>query len=122
MNFLIATDVAARGLDIDGIETVINFHMPATRTQYIHRAGRTARAGKHGRCVSFIRESDRAILRDILKNTESDMPLKRREIAAPLIEKWTKKIVEEFNADVTNILHEESLEREVRVSLMIHKA
>eukprot|EP00276_Gloeochaete_wittrockiana_P020978 CAMPEP_0184357722 /NCGR_PEP_ID=MMETSP1089-20130417/110469_1 /TAXON_ID=38269 ORGANISM="Gloeochaete wittrockiana, Strain SAG46.84" /NCGR_SAMPLE_ID=MMETSP1089 /ASSEMBLY_ACC=CAM_ASM_000445 /LENGTH=808 /DNA_ID=CAMNT_0026695651 /DNA_START=8 /DNA_END=2434 /DNA_ORIENTATION=+ len=112
LDYLIATDVAARGLDIDGIEAVINFDMPLTRTQYIHRAGRTARAGKTGRCLSFVLESSRALLRDILKHTESSTPLKRREIPTKTIDKWVKKLAS-MEPSIAAVRDEEIVEKEL---------
>ena len=64
---LIATDIAARGLDIPHIEHVINYDLPQRSEDYIHRIGRTARAGKKGSALSFISENDTKIWKDIFK-------------------------------------------------------
>ena len=53
MKLLIATDVAARGLDVPNVEVVINYSFPLTVSDYVHRIGRTGRAGKNGVCVTF---------------------------------------------------------------------
>ena len=56
---LIATDVAARGLDIDGIDIVINYSFPLTSEDYVHRIGRTGRAGKTGKAITFFTVNDK---------------------------------------------------------------
>ncbi|WP_310441465.1 DEAD/DEAH box helicase [Sulfurimonas sp.] len=60
IRILFATDIAARGLDIDDISCIINFDLPRSPTDYIHRIGRTARAGKSGVAISFISHEDKA--------------------------------------------------------------
>src|SRR6185369_9957675 len=62
---LVATDIAARGIDIDDISHVVNFEMPNEPESYVHRIGRTARAGGEGIAVSFCDASERGYLRDI---------------------------------------------------------
>ncbi len=62
---LVATDVAARGLDVDDITHVINYDLPVEAETYVHRIGRTARAGANGDAISFCSAEDRAYLRDI---------------------------------------------------------
>lgn len=69
LRILIATDIAARGLDIDGVSHVINYEIPNVPEQYVHRIGRTARAGAAGVAISFVGEDERAYLRDIERLT-----------------------------------------------------
>jgi ATP-dependent RNA helicase RhlE len=66
---LVATDIAARGIDIDDISHVVNFELPNEPESYVHRIGRTARAGAGGSAISFCDGSERAYLRDIEKLT-----------------------------------------------------
>jgi ATP-dependent RNA helicase RhlE len=65
VNVLVATDIAARGLDIAHLPLVINYDLPLVPEDYIHRVGRTARAGRSGRAVSLVSGSDSRLLRDI---------------------------------------------------------
>jgi len=67
---LVATDIAARGIDIDGITHVINFEVPNMPESYVHRIGRTARAGATGIALSFCGPEERAFLRDIERLTK----------------------------------------------------
>jgi ATP-dependent RNA helicase RhlE len=62
---LVATDIAARGIDISHIAHVINYDLPMVAEDYVHRVGRTARAGAEGQAVSFITPEDRAQWREI---------------------------------------------------------
>ncbi|MCA8930345.1 MAG: DEAD/DEAH box helicase, partial [Alphaproteobacteria bacterium] len=66
---LIATDIAARGIDIDDISHVVNFDLPMVPEAYVHRIGRTARAGKSGQAISLCAHDERRLLRDIEKLT-----------------------------------------------------
>jgi len=71
---LVATDVAARGLDVDDITHVINYDLPVEAETYVHRIGRTARAGLDGDAISFCSAEDRALLRDIEKLLGQPVP------------------------------------------------
>jgi len=72
---LVATDVAARGIDVDGVTHVINFDLPNEPESYVHRIGRTARAGATGISLSFCDHEERGYLRDIEKIIRQKIPL-----------------------------------------------
>ena len=76
IDILVATDVAARGLDVDEIDLVINFDFPQDEEYYVHRIGRTARAGREGAAFSFIVGRDRYKLKDIQRYTNTQIPRK----------------------------------------------
>ena len=66
---LVATDIAARGIDVEGVSHVVNFELPNVPEDYVHRIGRTARAGAAGSAISFCSEDEKPYLRDIEKLT-----------------------------------------------------
>ena len=69
VKILVATDIAARGIDVSGVSHVINFELPNVPEQYVHRIGRTARAGAAGVAIAFVADDEKAYLKDIEKLT-----------------------------------------------------
>ena len=85
---LVATDIAARGIDVDGVTHVVNYELPEVAESYVHRIGRTARAGADGAAFSLCDESERHLLRAIEKLTRQTIPAddRRQPGARPLSE------------------------------------
>lgn len=75
LRVLVATDIAARGIDIDELELVINYEIPNIPETYVHRIGRTGRAGQVGKAISFCDSDERIYMRDILKLTKINIPV-----------------------------------------------
>merc|ERR1711976_911415 len=69
--FLLCTDLASRGLDILKVQSVVNFDAPCEFNNYIHRIGRAARTSNSGRALTIIEDSDRALLKQIIKQRKS---------------------------------------------------
>jgi ATP-dependent RNA helicase RhlE len=74
---LIATDIASRGIDVVGIELVINYDLPENSGDYVHRIGRTARAGALGHAISFATPDQRNELRDIERLVRQNIPVSK---------------------------------------------
>lgn len=91
--FLVCTDVAARGIHIENISHVINYEMPYEKESYVHRIGRTGRAGKEGVAITFIEPNKVRFLKDIEDYIEKEIP-KRKEPSLEEVDKG-KKVFEE---------------------------
>jgi ATP-dependent RNA helicase RhlE len=70
----VATDIAARGIDVDAVTHVVNFDLPNVPESYVHRIGRTARAGADGVAISLVADDERGLLKDIQKVTRQTIP------------------------------------------------
>jgi ATP-dependent RNA helicase DeaD len=78
LRVLVATDVAARGLDIDDVDAVFNYDVPDEQEYYVHRIGRTGRAKKHGVAYTLVASVTESVkMRDIARNTKADIQLLR---------------------------------------------
>ncbi len=105
VTILVCTDVAARGLDIKDVNLVINYEMPIEAANYVHRIGRTGRAGKEGRAVSFCAHEDCQHLDAIYELIDSKIPKLRLKdedfatdiVARPYIDSKTLQVVERSN-------------------------
>ena len=110
-NILIATDVAARGIDVDNVEIVFNYDLPMDEEFYVHRIGRTGRAGKEGKAISFVSQRDTHTLRDL----EKFLKKKLDEYEIPSGEKTMNKKYNKLFSDLDKIRLNSSLEDEVKV-------
>ncbi|CAM0135987.1 nucleolar DEAD-box protein required for synthesis of 60S ribosomal subunit [Umbelopsis sp. WA50703] len=116
VDYLLATDLASRGLDIKGIEVVINFNMPQQFAQYLHRVGRTARAGRNGRSVTLIGEADRKLLKMAVKSSTKSQ-VKHRVVPAELIVKYKTKL-ESITEQVKDVMKQEKEDKAMRQAEM----
>lgn len=81
--YLIATDVAARGIDFENISHVVNYDFPTGRETYVHRIGRTGRNGKEGRAISLVCEEDRRMLQMVETYMDRELPVTECPAASP---------------------------------------
>jgi ATP-dependent RNA helicase DeaD len=96
IEIVVATDVAARGLDVERISTVVNYDMPSDTESYVHRIGRTGRAGREGRTILFVTPRQQRMMRDIERYTKQKIePIKlpsQADVAARRVELLKEKI------------------------------
>lgn len=107
LDILVATDVAARGIDIERISLVINYDIPLEEESYVHRIGRTGRAGRSGRALLFVEPRERRLLRNI----ENLIKKPINEVAIPNHEILMEKRREKFKARISKQLEHHDLEK-----------
>jgi ATP-dependent RNA helicase DeaD len=106
IEILIATDVAARGLDVQHISHVVNFDLPINPEVYVHRIGRTGRAGREGEAILFVGPYDRRKLKQLEHATRKPM----EEMAIPTSRELNLKRVSRFHQRITNAIQSTELE------------
>ena len=103
LDIIVATDVAARGLDVERISHVINYDIPNDTESYVHRIGRTGRAGRSGETIVFVRGREKRMLRDIERATRQTI----EEMALPTANQVNEKRKERFQGRIVDALHSE---------------
>jgi ATP-dependent RNA helicase DeaD len=133
LDVLVATDVAARGLDVDRITHVINYDVPFDEEAYVHRIGRTGRAGRKGKAILFVVPRERRMLRNIERLTRQSIPeiklpsvlaidAKRREAFADSIRTALAEPMQAELEEIIDTLNKDSDYRSIAVALagMLH--
>lgn len=115
VDLLFATDVAARGIDIPNVSTVVSFEPPPTLDAYLHRIGRTARAGEQGRAITIAETSDKKLLKRISKRKPG--MVKDRQLPDQAVNKW-RKALESVAKQIEDVREEERAEKEARKAEM----
>ncbi|RHY24951.1 hypothetical protein DYB32_008602 [Aphanomyces invadans] len=110
-DILLCTDIAARGIDVEGVHAVINYQMPKDVTTYVHRVGRTARAGRNGRAVTLTSENRRLIMKEVSRHCHGFV--KSRSVPDAVIAQWKQRI-ENMEGDVAAVMKEETMEKRMR--------
>jgi len=105
IDILVATDVAARGLDVDRISHVINYDMPSKAEPYVHRIGRTGRAGRTGEAILFVNRNERWMLKVLERTTQRSI----KEICLPSNKAINEKRVTDFKQAITKTLESKDL-------------
>src|SRR3546814_79978 len=105
IDVLVATDVAARGLDVDRISHVLNYDIPYDTESYVHRIGRTGRAGRKGEAILFVAPRERGMLRAIERATRQ--PIEQMEL--PTIETVNEQRVSKFLGRIGDALQGDDL-------------
>jgi ATP-dependent RNA helicase DDX27 len=117
VDFLLCTDLASRGLDIRGIDTVINYEAPASYEIYLHRVGRTARAGRIGRAITLAGEADRKIVKTALKKVKESGKVVSRILPAENVNALGEKL-EQLEDEIEAVLQEEKEEKAMKIAEM----
>jgi ATP-dependent RNA helicase DDX27 len=114
--YLLATDVASRGLDIKNVSTVINYEAPQSHEIYLHRVGRTARAGRSGRACTLAAEPDRKVVKQAVKaSRDQGAKVVSRQVPVEETDRWMKKI-KDLEGEIEEVLAEEKEERAMSIT------
>ena len=106
LDIIVATDVAARGIDVERVSHVLNFDIPYDSEAYVHRIGRTGRAGRDGQAILFVAPRERRLLQSIEKATRQSI----KEMEMPSGSEVSGKRIQQFKTQLTEVLESQNLD------------